>query len=132
MEIGAICIEIVEDNPTASDLLKEYLKSENTEVAAVYASGEEALDHIGRTSRLPDIVLMDINLPGISGIETARRLKAKHPGVEIIMLTIYEDSPTIVEAIKAGASGYLLKGTAKEDLLTAMREVLNGGSDLTG
>lgn len=132
MEKGAICIEIVEDNPTASDLLREYLKSESTEVAAVYASGEEALDHIGRTSRLPDIVLMDINLPGISGIETTRRLKAKYPGLEIIMLTIYEASPTIVEAIKAGASGYLLKGAAKEDLLTASREVLNGGSFLTG
>ncbi|MCE5264768.1 MAG: response regulator transcription factor [Deltaproteobacteria bacterium] len=132
MEKGAICIEIVEDNPTASDLLREYLKSGTTEVAAVYASGEEALDQIGRTSRLPDIVLMDIHLPGISGIETTRRLKAKHPGVEIIMLTIYEDSPTIIEAIKAGASGYLLKGTAKNDLLTASREVLNGGSFLTG
>jgi DNA-binding NarL/FixJ family response regulator len=132
MKKDIIQIEIVEDNPTASNLLKEYLKSESTDVAAVYASGEEALNKIGQSAGLPDIILMDINLPGMSGIETTRQLKVKHPGVEIIMLTIYEDSSTIVEAIKAGASGYLLKGTSKDDLLAAVREVLGGGSFLTG
>lgn len=134
---NVIHIEMVEDDPVAADLLREYLTSDETEVAAVYASGEEALGGIGGPNGpadgvLPDIVLMDIKLPGISGIETTRRLKAKYPDLEIIVLTIHEDVPTIVEAIKAGASGYLLKGSFRDDLLTALREALNGGSFLTG
>ncbi len=124
-------IVIVEDDPTAADLLKEYLEGGETLVTAVYSSGEEALDTINASS-LPDIVLMDIGLPGISGIETTRMLKEKHPSLEIVVQTIFEDSPTIVLAIKAGASGYLLKGSPREELLAALAEVLRGGSFLTG
>lgn len=131
-ERGTMRIEVVEDDPVASDLLKEYLASEGTVVTAVYGSGEEAADRIGNTNDLPDIVLMDIKLPGISGIETTRRLKAKYPNLEIVVLTIHEDPWNIVEAIKAGVSGYLLKSSTREGILAALREVLNGGSFLTG
>jgi DNA-binding NarL/FixJ family response regulator len=132
MRDRTIHIEIVEDDGVASDLLREYLKSDQTIVSAVYTSGEEALERIGQGKEIPQIVLMDIKLPGISGIETTRRLKAEHPGLEIVVLTIHEDAPTIVEAIKAGASAYLLKGASRDEIIIALNEVLNGGSFLTG
>jgi DNA-binding NarL/FixJ family response regulator len=132
MQRRVIRIEIIEDDPVAQDLLREYLKTEETEVAAIYTSGEEALEEMGQSKELPTVVLMDIKLPGISGIETARRLKAKYPSLEIIMLTIHEDDATIMQAVEAGASGYVLKGSPKEELLTALREATQGGSFLTG
>lgn len=132
MTKAVIRIAMVEDDPVASDLLRNFLKSDLTTVTAVYGSGEEALGAIGREARLPDVVLMDIKLPGISGIETTRRLKDLYPHLEIVILTVHEDSQTIMEAIKAGASGYLLKGSSREEVLTAIQEALNGGAFLTG
>lgn len=125
-------IVMVEDDPVAPELMKELLESDTTAVTGIYASGEEALDKIGHTDHLPDIVLMDIALPGMSGIETTRRLKARYPDLEIVVLTIHEEAGTIVEAIKAGASGYILKGSPRDDVLTALHEAMRGGSFLTG
>lgn len=126
-----IQIAIVEDNPLAGKILNDYLEGEDLHVTAVYTSGEEAIETIP-TLPLPEIVLMDIGLPGITGIETTRRLKEACPQIEIVMQTVFEDSKNIVDAIKAGASGYILKASSKEDIINALWEVKKGGSFLTG
>ena len=90
------------------------------------ASMEEALPHFARQE--PDIALVDIGLPGISGIEGTRALKQRHPGIQVIILTVYDDDARIFEALCAGAVGYLLKNTPPARLLDCISEVAEGGS----
>jgi DNA-binding NarL/FixJ family response regulator len=94
------------------------------------ADAEEALHRLPTDA--PDIVLMDIRLPGMSGIECVTRLVALLPKVRILMLTAYEDSEDIFQSLAAGAHGYLVKSTAPEQLLDAVREVAAGGSPISG
>src|SRR5258708_7133709 len=94
-----------------------------------YPAAETALKEIPR--RPPDVVLMDINLPGISGVECARQLKTALPSIQFLMLTVYEDSDSLFNSFKAGASGYLLKRTASARLLEAIRDVHAGGAPMT-
>ncbi len=94
-----------------------------------YRTGEEAL--AGLPSEAPDVVLMDINLPGLSGIECVRRLKALRPSLAILMLTVYEESDQIFDSLRAGASGYLLKRSAEKELLEAIAQVHQGGSPMS-
>ncbi len=95
-----------------------------------FASGEEALDKLPGIH--PDVALMDINLPGINGIEVVRKLKAQGSSTQFIMSTVYEDDESIFESLKAGASGYLLKKTAPSKILDSILEVYNGGSPMSG
>lgn len=97
---------------------------------ATCASGEDALLTLPQAQ--PQVVLMDIQLPGISGIECAARLKPLLPKTQFLIVTIYEDSDRIFEALKAGASGYLLKTTPPKELLAAISEVHRGGAPMTG
>jgi DNA-binding NarL/FixJ family response regulator len=122
---------IVEDDKRTGKLLKEYIEGEEVKVTAIYHSGKEAMKTIP-TLPLPDVILMDIGLPDISGIEVTKRLKQSYPELEIVMQTVFEDSKTIINAIKAGASGYILKASPKEDIIKALYEVKRGGSFLTG
>ena len=94
-----------------------------------YPDAESALKEIPR--RIPDVVLMDINLPGMNGVECVRQLKAVVPDVQFLMLTVYEDSDSLFNSLQAGASGYLLKRTASARLLEAIRDVSAGGSPMT-
>jgi DNA-binding NarL/FixJ family response regulator len=94
-----------------------------------FCSGEDALARLPASA--PDVVLMDINLPGINGIECVRQLKPTHPGIEFIMLTVYEDTESVFNALAAGASGYLLKLATRQELLEAIRRVHAGGSPMT-
>ncbi len=94
-----------------------------------FATMEDALEKIG--SELPDVVLSDIGLPGMSGIEGIRRLKQEYAGIHVLMLTIYDDDERIFQAMCAGACGYLLKKTAPEKLLEALREVVAGGAPMS-
>lgn len=94
-----------------------------------YASAEDAL--LGLPNGLPDVVLMDIHLPGISGIEAIKKLKPQFPKVQFIMSTVYEDDENIFESLKAGATGYLLKKTSPDKILEAITEVYNGGSPMS-
>jgi DNA-binding NarL/FixJ family response regulator len=94
-----------------------------------YADAEAALKDIPH--RTPDVVLMDINLPGMNGVECVRQLKGSLPKVQFLMLTVYEDSDSLFNSLKAGASGYLLKRTASARLLEAIRDVHGGGSPMT-
>jgi DNA-binding NarL/FixJ family response regulator len=98
-------------------------------LAGDYPDAETALKEI--PARLPDVVLMDINLPGIKGVECVRQLKTLLPKVQFLMLTIYEDSDSLFNSLKAGASGYLLKRTASARLLEAIHDVHAGGSPMT-
>ncbi|MEI6390424.1 MAG: response regulator transcription factor [Verrucomicrobiota bacterium] len=94
-----------------------------------YEDAETALKEI--PLRPPDVVLMDINLPGINGVECVRQLKSNLPAVQFMMLTVYEDNDSLFNSLKAGASGYLLKRTASARLLEAIRDVHGGGSPMT-
>lgn len=93
-------------------------------------SAEEALEKL--PAALPEVVLMDIGLPGMKGTECVRQLKALLPGVQVLMVTVYEDSQQIFEALLAGASGYLLKRTPRAELFEAIRQVHQGGSPMSG
>jgi DNA-binding NarL/FixJ family response regulator len=94
-----------------------------------FSSGEDAL--AGLPASAPDVVLMDINLPGMNGIECVRQIKPAHPGIEFIMLTVYEDTESVFNALAAGASGYLLKLVTRQELLEAIQRVHAGGSPMT-
>jgi len=104
-------------------------RAPNFKLIGDYANAETALTEIPR--HLPDVVLMDINLPGMKGVECVRQLKAAKPEVQFLMLTVYEDSDSLFNSLKAGASGYLLKRTAAAKLLEAIRDVHGGGSPMT-
>jgi DNA-binding NarL/FixJ family response regulator len=97
----------------------------------VYEQAEQLLEDLRAGKLSPEIVLMDIVLPGISGIEATRRLKERHPQVEVLMLTIFEEEEKILEAISAGASGYLLKNTRPGDLTAQIKELAGGGSPIS-
>ena len=94
-----------------------------------YPDAETALKEI--PAKIPDVVLMDINLPGMTGVECVRQLKSVLPKVQFLMLTVYEDSDSLFNSLRAGASGYLLKRTASARLLEAIHEVNTGGSPMT-
>jgi DNA-binding NarL/FixJ family response regulator len=94
-----------------------------------HPSAEEALEQLPAVR--PDVVLMDINLPGISGVECVRTLKTLLPEAQVVMLTVYEDTDLIFGALAAGASGYLLKRTPPDELLSGIRDVHRGGSPMT-
>ena len=123
-------IAIVEDNRVIRESLMEFVKADS-ECECVYAcaTAEKALKEIPKYQ--PDIVLMDIQLPDISGIECTARLKQLMPSVQIIMVTVYEDTERIFKALRAGACGYLLKRCTPEELVSAIREVRQGGAPMS-
>lgn len=124
---------IVEDEPMMGKLIKEALVHADRETSFVlYSSGYAALEGIAGAETKPDIVLMDIRLPDISGIELTAILKEQYPDIEIIVHTFIDDTETIMNAIKAGASGYLLKVLFNQEIWNAIEIVEQGGSFLTG
>lgn len=126
----AITVSIVEDNDQLRATLARVLgRAEGFRSLSQYPSAEEALKALPQEN--PDVVLMDINLPGINGVECVRQLKQLAPGIQVIMLTVYEDTEHIFDALAAGATGYLLKRTPRAELLDAIREVQAGGSPMT-
>lgn len=126
-----ISISIVEDDRGLRESITQYIAaSRGFQCVSQYASAEEALEHLAQDK--PDVVLMDINLDGMSGIECARRLKAAAPAIQILMLTVFDDTEQIFNALAAGASGYLLKRVNPPKLLEAIREVHAGGSPMSG
>src|SRR5690242_19636948 len=94
-----------------------------------YGSCEDAIDNINRDK--PVIVLMDIELPGINGIQGTKLIKDKNPHIDIVMVTVYEDSELVFEALKAGASGYITKSANYLELLTALEEIMKGGAPMS-
>lgn len=126
-----IAVAIVEDNETVRLMLRELIEATpRLRCVGACATAKEALVEIPKLR--PDVVLMDIHLPGESGITCTARLKAKLPGLLVIILTVYKDIELIFQALKAGASGYLLKRAPKEDIQRAIAEVCSGGAPMTG
>jgi len=126
-----IQVSIVEDNEALRRGLATLLDdAPDMQCSSACADAEEALERL--PSDAPDIVLMDIRLPGMSGIECVASLAAQLPKIRILMLTAYEDSEEIFQSLAAGAHGYLVKSTAPEQLLEAIREVAAGGSPISG
>src|SRR5690242_12834339 len=126
----AIKVSIVEDDPKAREILVDWInRAESFKCVSNHGSGEDALDVVSELK--PDVVLMDINLPGMNGPECVRRLKPLLPTTQFVMLTVYEDSDHIFQALQAGASGYLLKQTQRAGLIAALRDVHSGGSPMT-
>jgi len=125
-----ITVSIVEDNEQLRTTLARVVnRAEGFRCLSHYGDGESALEALPKDK--PQVVLMDINLPGMNGVECVRRLKQLVPDTQVMMLTVYEDTENIFNALAAGAAGYLLKRTKGAELLEAIREVHNGGSPMT-
>jgi DNA-binding NarL/FixJ family response regulator len=123
-------IAIVEDNRVIRESLAEFVQSDpDCSCVCTCGTAEEALKIVAKHQ--PEIVLMDIQLPGMSGIDCTAQLKQLLPAVQIIMVTVYEDTERIFKALRAGACGYLLKRCTPEELLAAVREVKQGGAPMS-
>src|SRR6266702_2889556 len=128
--VMATTVSIVEDNEQLRATLARVLnRAEGFRCVSQYGDAEAALE--GLPKERPEVVLMDINLPGMNGVECVRQLKQIIPQILVVMLTVYEDTENIFNALAAGASGYLLKRTTSAELLAALRDVQKGGSPIT-
>lgn len=132
----AVHVVTVEDDPRYRASLETLLRhAPDFTLAGSFEDPAEALEALDPTgpsdSEGPDLVLMDLELPGMTGVECTRRLKASLPDVAVVVLTVFEDRARLVEAIAAGADGYLLKRTPAERLLEQLRSVMAGGSPLS-
>lgn len=126
----SISVSIVEDNDKLRGTLAKVIgRADGFRFASDYGSAEDALAGLPKVK--PDVVLMDINLPGMNGVECVRKLKTLLPATQVMMLTVYEDTENIFNALAAGASGYMLKRTPAKELLDAIRDVQRGGSPMT-
>jgi DNA-binding NarL/FixJ family response regulator len=125
-----LTVSIVEDNDQLRGTLARVLsRADGFKCLSQYPNAEAAVE--GVPKERPNVVLMDINLPGMNGVECVRRLKQLVPETQVVMLTVYEDTENIFNALAAGASGYLLKRTKSAELLDAIRDVVRGGSPMT-
>jgi DNA-binding NarL/FixJ family response regulator len=125
-----IRVALVEDEPGVRTNLASIIdNAPGFQSCGVYADGLSALK--GIPGNQPDVVLMDINLPGISGTECVSRLKAIAPNLPVLMLTVYDDSDQVFKSLMAGATGYLLKRTPKDKLLAAIDEIISGGAPMS-
>ena len=125
-----ITVSIVEDNDKLRGTLARLVdRSEGFRCLSQYANAEDALKDLPKIR--PNVVLMDINLPGMNGVECVRQLKPLLPETQVMMLTVYEDTENIFNALAAGAGGYMLKRTSSKELLEAIRAVQTGGSPMT-
>lgn len=126
----SITLAIVEDLDEVRDGLKNFISlSQDFNVLDTFKTAEEAVNDLPKLK--PDIVIMDINLPGMNGIECIRQVKDKSPGTQFMMFTVYENDEKVFEALKAGASGYLLKNTGLVQLIESLKELYNGGSPMS-
>ncbi len=125
-----ITVAIVEDDPNLRRVLGRLIEQTgDIHCLGCYATGEEALEEIPRNP--PEVVLMDINLPGMDGIECLRKLKESRPSLRIVILTIYENPERIFKALSTGALGYVLKHRPVAELLHAIRDAYEGGAPMS-
>jgi DNA-binding NarL/FixJ family response regulator len=126
----SITVSIVEDDRKTCESLVTLLKAKaELRCLSTYSTGEAAVH--GLASKKPDVVLVDINLPGISGIECVAKLKAQMPDLRVLMLTTYEDGHLIFNSLRAGASGYVLKNRPPAELIEAIQQVYEGGAPMS-
>lgn len=123
-------VAILEDDPRWRASLETLLReSSDLECVGSYASGEDAVKDAAR--RNPQVMLMDINLPGMSGVECLRQLRGQLPAIQVVMLTVYDDSDRIFHALQMGANGYLLKRATADEILQAIHDVHSGGAPMS-
>jgi DNA-binding NarL/FixJ family response regulator len=125
-----ISVSIIEDDPSVRKILSDWMSHANGfQFAGGHGTAMHAMAHL--PGEKPDVALVDINLPDQTGIECVWRLKPLVPKTQFLMLTVYEDADHIFQALEAGASGYMLKRTPREELLASVRQVYEGGSPMT-
>src|SRR5271169_5300078 len=125
-----IAVAIVEDDIPAREILASWIRSaDGFRLAGEYDDAESAIASLPQEK--PSVVLFDINLPGMNGIECVRRLKPRLPNTQFVMVTVYEDANHIFDALSAGASGYMLKQTKRNELIDALKDVHAGGSPMS-
>ena len=125
-----ITVSIVEDDAPLRAILNDWIRNaEGFKCAGIHENAEAAIAALPKEN--PSVVLMDINMPGMSGIECVRRLKPQMMTTQFMMLTVYEDPDHIFKALSSGASGYLLKRTPRTELLAAIKEIHAGGSPMS-
>jgi DNA-binding NarL/FixJ family response regulator len=132
LDVPAKIIQVAlveDDDEIRANLTHRLARSETFRLLRSYSDAESALADLPKYE--PDVVLMDINLPGMDGVECVRRLKAVMPKVHVIMLTVYEDGNRLFNSLIAGASGYILKRSPPAKLLAAIQEVYEGGAPMT-
>ncbi|GIK59983.1 MAG: response regulator transcription factor [Ignavibacteriota bacterium] len=126
-----IDVIIIEDNDLFRDSLKEAInKSSSIRCQNTFSSGETALDIIEKEELVPDIILLDIGLPGLSGIELIPELKKLTPSSKIIIITVHDDDENVFKAICSGAAGYLLKDLSSDKIVDSINEVMTGGAPM--
>ena len=126
-----IKVGILEDESTILESMKNLVSdSEGFECVCTFGSAEEALK--GISNAIPDVMLTDIHLPGISGIDFIEKVRLDYPGIQFIICTSYEDTDTVFKALKAGAIGYLVKTAPTHKLLEAITDAFGGGSPMSG
>ena len=125
-----ISVVIVEDDKFIREGIAELLKSTpEFKLKAVFENCEAALKEINKV--LPDVILMDISMPGMNGIECVKKIIPANSGIKIIMLTVYEEEQKIFDSLRAGASGYILKRSSLQEILSSIKEVVNGGGPMS-
>lgn len=125
-----ILIGIVEDNRDLREGLQEMISSATGMLCVcAYSTAKDAIRGLAKHS--PHVVIMDIHLPFRSGIECTRHLKDQCPDLQVLILTVYEDSESIFDALKAGASGYLLKRSSPAEIIAAIRDIIGGGAPMS-
>jgi len=125
-----IRVLLVEDHQVVREGLRALLRAEpDINVVGEAADGLSAFSQVGAT--LPDVVLMDLGLPGLNGVEAIRRIRAAHPTLPVLVLSMYDDAQTVDRALRAGAKGYVLKGLGVAQLCTAIRKVHQGDAFLS-
>jgi DNA-binding NarL/FixJ family response regulator len=126
----AVTVAIVEDDESLRSIYVEWIRSaDGFRLVGEHGDGQTAFELL--PGEKPDVVLIDINLPRLNGVECVRRLKPEMPATQFVMITVYSDSDRIFDALAAGATGYLLKQTPRDELLDALLEVLRGGSPMS-
>jgi DNA-binding NarL/FixJ family response regulator len=124
-----ICVVLADDHAVVRKGICEFLEEKgDIQVVAEAADGQQAVEMVAEHQ--PDVAVLDIQMPGMTGIEATRRIKAEHPGVRVLILTAYDDDPYIFALLQAGASGYVLKTAGSGELVNAVRAVHQGESAL--
>jgi len=126
-----IKIAIVEDDTVIREAIKEFLNSKNNLICEIAKDSVESFLAVLNKDNVPDVILMDIGLPGMSGISGIKLIKEKYPNINIIMLTVYHDTHKIFQSLCAGAAGYLLKNVPFPEICNAVKVVHSGGSTMS-
>ncbi|MBP7513398.1 MAG: response regulator transcription factor [Flavobacteriales bacterium] len=130
MSTAPIRVSIVEDDTTIRETLRSlFIFEEGMEPFTVHSTAEDALLRLGETC--PDVIIMDINLPGASGIDCVRQMSQRCTSTQYLMYTVHDDDHRVFEALKAGANGYILKSSTPDEILAAVRELHSGGSPMS-